>query len=109
MSTSCAVPREALEKAILDANEDLRGRTILGGGNIAYLRDVISIEKDVEGLSHRYCYSLYHNIRHIEGSEHGQYAFRRARPSRASRCSRASAQQPSASNLCSRRDHLQPL
>lgn len=28
-----------------------------------YLRDVISLEKDVEGLNHRYRYALYHNIR----------------------------------------------
>ena len=29
----------------------------------ADLRDVISLEKDVEGLNHRYRYALYHNIR----------------------------------------------
>lgn len=70
--------RLGLEKAILDANEDpsvhgiLTYYPVFGGGKDAYLRDVISIEKDVEGLSHRYCYSLYHNIRHIEGSEHNK-------------------------------------
>lgn len=37
-----------------------------------YLRDVISIEKDVEGLNHRYRYALYHNIRTL-GEIDGQY------------------------------------
>jgi len=37
-----------------------------------YLRDVISIEKDVEGLNHRYRYALYHNIRTL-GEVDGQY------------------------------------
>ena len=32
----------------------------------ADLRDVISLEKDVEGLNHRYRYALYHNIRHLD-------------------------------------------
>ena len=31
-----------------------------------YPRDVIGLEKDVEGLNHRYRYSLYHNIRTID-------------------------------------------
>ena len=63
-----------LERSILDANADpsvhgiLTYYPVFGGGKDAYLRDVISLEKDVEGLSHRYCYSLYHNIRHLEGT-----------------------------------------
>ena len=37
---------------------------IFGGPIDDYLRDVIGLEKDVEGLNHRYRYSLYHNIPH---------------------------------------------
>jgi len=42
---------------------------VFGGGADQYLRDVISVEKDVEGLSHQYCYSLYHNIRYLEADK----------------------------------------
>lgn len=64
-----------LEAGVIDANSDpsVHGMIVyypvFGGGKDGYLRDVISIEKDVEGLSHRYCYSLYHNIRYIEGEK----------------------------------------
>ena len=62
-----------LEKAVVHANSDPAVHGILvyypvfGGGMDTYLRDVISYEKDVEGLNHRYCYALYHNIRYLEG------------------------------------------
>ena len=36
------------------------------GGNMDdYLRDRVSVEKDVEGLCHTYRRYLYHNIRHL--------------------------------------------
>lgn len=64
--------RIALEAEVIAANSDpdvhglLVYYPVFGGGKDAYLRDVVSIEKDVEGLSHRYCYALYHNIRFLE-------------------------------------------
>jgi len=64
-----------LEAAVIGANADpeVHGMIVyypvFGGGKDGYLRDVISISKDVEGLSHQYCYSLYHNIRFIEGNK----------------------------------------
>ena len=63
------VERVDLEEAVMEANQDPSVNGILvyypvfGGPIDDYLRDVISIEKDVEGLNHRYRYSLYHNIR----------------------------------------------
>ena len=64
--------RVDLEAAVIDANNDPAVHGILiyypvfGQALDSYLRDVISVEKDVEGLSHRYRYSLYHNIRELE-------------------------------------------
>lgn len=64
-----------LETAVIEANADpsvhglLVYYPVFGGEKDAYLRDVVSIEKDVEGLSHRYRYSLYHNIRTLDGSK----------------------------------------
>ena len=67
-------PRLDLEAGVISANTDpqVHGMIVyypvFGGGKDGYLRDVISNTKDVEGLSHRYCYSLYHNIRYLEGT-----------------------------------------
>ena len=64
--------RVDLEAAVIDANADPAVHGILiyypvfGAALDSYLRDVISCEKDVEGLSHRYRYSLYHNIRELD-------------------------------------------
>ena len=55
-----------LEEAVIAANADPSVHGILiyypcfGGQTDDYLRDVISHEKDVEGLNHRYRYALYH-------------------------------------------------
>lgn len=63
------VERVQLEAAVIEANDDPNVHGILvyypvfGGAIDDYLRDVISVEKDVEGLNHRYRYALYHNIR----------------------------------------------
>ena len=66
------VDKFALEEAVIEANADTSVSGILVyypvfGGNVDdYLRDVISYEKDVEGLNHRYRYAMYHNIRHLD-------------------------------------------
>lgn len=63
------VDRVDLEAAVITANVDPSVNGIIiyypvfGGQIDDYLRDVISVEKDVEGLNHRYRYALYHNIR----------------------------------------------
>lgn len=72
------VERVKLEAAVIEANTDSSVHGIIvyypvfGGQVDDYLRDVISIEKDVEGLNHRYRYALYHNIRTL-GEVDGQY------------------------------------
>ena len=72
-----------LEAAVIDANTDPKVHGVLvyypvfGGGKDTYLRDVVSIEKDVEGLNHRYCYALYHNIRTLDGGKKVRAAARR--------------------------------
>ncbi len=63
------VEKQDLEDHIVAANADpdIHGiivyYPVFGGAIDDYLRDVISLEKDVEGLNHRYRYSLYHDIR----------------------------------------------
>lgn len=42
--------------------------SFFGGGMDAYLRDMISYRKDVEGLSHFYRWSLFHNVRLLRES-----------------------------------------
>jgi len=72
------VERVQLEASVIEANEDTDVHGIIvyypvfGGQIDEYLRDVISIEKDVEGLNHRYRYALYHNIR-TPGEVDGRY------------------------------------
>ena len=66
------VARVDIEAAVIAANKEARVHGIIiyypifGGPIDDYLRDVIGLEKDVEGLNHRYRYSLYHNIRTID-------------------------------------------
>jgi len=66
------VERTKLEEAVVEANDDNSVHGIIvyypvfGGPIDDYIRDVISIKKDVEGLNHRYRYSLYHNIRTLD-------------------------------------------
>lgn len=66
------VQRTELEDSVIAANEEetIHGiivyYPVFGGAIDDYLRDVISVEKDVEGLNHRYRYALYHNIRTLD-------------------------------------------
>ncbi|KAF2750911.1 bifunctional protein [Sporormia fimetaria CBS 119925] len=66
------IDREALEDAILDANvsPDVDGilvyYPIFGSGQDQYLQQLVSIDKDVEGLSHQYISNMYHNIRFLD-------------------------------------------
>ena len=67
------INREALEDAIIEANDDATIHGILvyypvfGGGHDQYIQNCVNPLKDVEGLCHLYRFNMYHNIRHIHG------------------------------------------
>lgn len=68
------VDRVVLEAGVMAANADPAVHGIIiyypvfGGAIDDYLRDVVSVEKDVEGLHHRYRYAMYHNIRTLDNA-----------------------------------------
>ncbi len=39
---------------------------VFGDAQDQYLKQVISLEKDVEGLNHTYYQNMYHNIRYLD-------------------------------------------
>ncbi|KAH9393193.1 Methylenetetrahydrofolate dehydrogenase [NAD(+)] [Tyrophagus putrescentiae] len=65
--------REALEEAIIAANDDdsihgiLVYYPVFGGGHDQYIQNCVDPFKDVEGLCHLFRFNMYHNIRHIHG------------------------------------------
>lgn len=69
------VDKEELEDAIIDANDDdaVDGMMVyfpvFGDRQDQYLQQVVSPEKDVEGLSHIYIQNMYHNIRFLDKAE----------------------------------------
>lgn len=66
------VDRELLEEAIIEANKDPKVDGIIvyypifGSRQDQYLQQIVSIDKDVEGLSHRYIFNMYQNIRFLD-------------------------------------------
>jgi methylenetetrahydrofolate dehydrogenase (NAD+) len=66
------VDRELLEDALIDANNDASVDGIMvyypifGNRQDQYLQQIVSIDKDVEGLSHRYIFNMYQNIRFLD-------------------------------------------
>ncbi|KAF2648341.1 NAD(P)-binding protein [Lophiostoma macrostomum CBS 122681] len=64
--------RELLEDALLDANTDpavdgiIVYYPIFGSRQDQYLQQIVSLSKDVEGLSHRYIFNMYQNIRFLD-------------------------------------------
>lgn len=66
------VNREELEDHIEEANRDAHVDGIIvyypvfGGGHDKYLQNVTDVSKDVEGLSHRYIFNMYRNIRFLD-------------------------------------------
>ncbi|ORY09425.1 bifunctional protein [Clohesyomyces aquaticus] len=70
------VDRELLEDAIIDANNDAKVDGIIvyypifGNRQDQYLQQIVDVSKDVEGLSHRYIFNMYQNIRFLD--EHNQ-------------------------------------
>ncbi|KAI5796546.1 methylenetetrahydrofolate dehydrogenase [Geopyxis carbonaria] len=67
--------KEALEDAILAANADraVDGMIVyfpvFGTGHDAYLQQLPSPTKDVEGLSHRYLFNMYQNTRFLDAAQ----------------------------------------
>jgi methylenetetrahydrofolate dehydrogenase (NAD+) len=66
------VDRELLEDALIEANNDAAVDGIIvyypifGNRQDQYLQQIVSIDKDVEGLSHRYIFNMYQNIRFLD-------------------------------------------
>jgi methylenetetrahydrofolate dehydrogenase (NAD+) len=69
------VTRESVEDAILTANTDPSVNGIIvyypifNNKQDDYLRNIVSLTKDVEGLSHRYIFNLYQNIRFLDAEK----------------------------------------
>lgn len=69
------VDKEELEEAIVTANEDddvdgiMVYFPVFGNRQDQYLQQVVSKDKDVEGLSHLYVQNLYHNRRFLDKQE----------------------------------------
>ncbi|KAI9846525.1 MAG: hypothetical protein M1837_003946 [Sclerophora amabilis] len=66
------VDREELEEQILAANHDdhvdgiIVYYPIFGNRQDQYLQQITDVSKDVEGLSHRYIFNMYQNIRFLD-------------------------------------------
>jgi methylenetetrahydrofolate dehydrogenase (NAD+) len=64
--------RDHLEDALLDANTDptvdgiIVYYPIFSNRQDQYLQQIVSIDKDVEGLSHQYIFNMYQNIRFLD-------------------------------------------
>ncbi|KAI9282828.1 hypothetical protein BC943DRAFT_328379 [Umbelopsis sp. AD052] len=69
------VDKQDLEQKIDEANEDKAVNGIMvyypvfGGKQDQYLQNCVSIFKDVEGLTFKYIYNVYHNIRFLDSGE----------------------------------------
>ncbi|KAK7204634.1 tetrahydrofolate dehydrogenase/cyclohydrolase [Myxozyma melibiosi] len=69
------VDKEELEDAIFQANEDdavdgiMIYFPVFGNRQDQYLQQVVSKDKDVEGLSHIYIQNLYHNTRYLDSEQ----------------------------------------
>ncbi|KAI9838701.1 MAG: NAD-dependent 5,10-methylenetetrahydrafolate dehydrogenase [Sarea resinae] len=66
------VDREELEEHLLTANADTAVDGIIvyypifGNRQDQYLQQIVDVSKDVEGLSHRYIFNMYQNIRFLD-------------------------------------------
>jgi methylenetetrahydrofolate dehydrogenase (NAD+) len=67
------VSRDDIEQAILNANSDntvdgiIVYYPIFNSRQDQYLQQIVDMSKDVEGLSHRYIFNMYQNIRFLDG------------------------------------------
>ena len=66
------VNRDELEDHIIAANQDksvdgiIVYYPIFGNRQDQYLQQITEVSKDVEGLSHRYIFNMYQNIRFLD-------------------------------------------
>jgi methylenetetrahydrofolate dehydrogenase (NAD+) len=66
------IDREALEDNILNANTDplidgiIIYYPIFGNRQDQYLQQLVDVSKDVEGLSHKYIFNMYQNVRYLD-------------------------------------------
>lgn len=64
--------KDFLEEAIIEANRDdsvdgiMVYYPVFGNAQDQYLQQVVSREKDVEGLNHVYYQNMYHNVRYLD-------------------------------------------
>lgn len=71
------VSRDDIEEAILAANADpeidgiIVYYPIFNNRQDQYLQQIVDVQKDVEGLSHRYIFNMYQNIRFLDGDAGG--------------------------------------
>ncbi|KAI9731956.1 MAG: hypothetical protein M1834_004407 [Cirrosporium novae-zelandiae] len=69
------VDRESLEEQLLNANTDsdvdgiIIYYPIFGNRQDQYLQQITDFRKDVEGLSHRYLFNMYQNIRFLDDAQ----------------------------------------
>lgn len=69
------VDREQLEEHLIDANKDDKVDGIIvyypifGDRQDQYLQQIVDVSKDVEGLSHRYIFNMYQNIRFLDDNQ----------------------------------------
>ncbi|KAI8822198.1 uncharacterized protein EV422DRAFT_526013 [Fimicolochytrium jonesii] len=65
-------PRTELEDRLIEANEDKNVHGIMvyypvfGGTQDGYIQNIVSPQKDVEGLCFKYRYNMYHNVRYLD-------------------------------------------
>ncbi|KAI1933922.1 Methylenetetrahydrofolate dehydrogenase [NAD(+)] [Ophidiomyces ophidiicola] len=70
--TLCEVHRDDIEDAILAANLDIDVDGIIvyypifNNRQDQYLQQIVDVSKDVEGLSHKYIFNMYQNIRFLD-------------------------------------------
>ena len=66
------IPRDEIENAITSANADptidgiIVYYPVFGNRQDQYLQNCVSLQKDVEGLSHGYVFNMYQNIRFLD-------------------------------------------
>jgi methylenetetrahydrofolate dehydrogenase (NAD+) len=69
------VGKDDLEEAIIEANEDddvdgiMVYFPVFGNRQDQYLQQVVSMDKDVEGLNHKFIQNMYHNTRFLDAEE----------------------------------------
>ncbi len=70
-----SVPKDDVEETIMSGNTDpavdgiIVYYPIFGNRQDQYLQQIVSVGKDVEGLSHQYIFNMYQNIRFLDSAQ----------------------------------------